>query len=104
MQVQACNGWLRAELALVRPHTLVCLGATALAAVMGPEPSLMQVRGRWLRADGAPRLLATVHPAWVLRQPADAREAAYRGFVADLRRLVSDTDTDTDIDTDAASL
>lgn len=89
-QVQACNGWLRAELAQVQPRALLCLGATALAAVVGPGPSLLQVRGRWLQAEGAPPVLATVHPAWVLRQPAPAREAAYRGFVADLRRLVGD--------------
>lgn len=86
-QVQACNGWLRAELAQVRPRIVVCLGATALGAVVGPRPRLMQVRGRWLEADGAPRVLATVHPAWVLRQPPQAREAAYRGLLEDLRRL-----------------
>ena len=86
--VQACNGWLRAELAQLRPHTVVCLGATALAAVVGNGPGLMQVRGRWLEADGAPRVLPTVHPAWVLRQPPPHRELAYRGFIEDLGRLL----------------
>ncbi len=84
----ACAPWLREEIRAVRPGVIVCLGATAARAVLGPAFALMDGRGRWQALEDGTRVLATVHPAWVLRQPAGAtREAAYRGFVADLSRV-----------------
>jgi DNA polymerase len=84
----ACRGWLQRELATIRPERVVCLGATAAQAVLGRDFALMRERGRWHRAaDGTP-VLATVHPSWVLRQPASVGEAAYAGMVADLARVL----------------
>jgi DNA polymerase len=86
---QACRPWLERELALVRPETVVCLGATATEAMLGRGVGLMEARGRWHVAPGAPRVLATVHPSWVLRQRGrEAQDAGYRGFVEDLGRLL----------------
>jgi probable DNA metabolism protein len=86
--VQACRPWLARELALLQPEVVVCLGATAALALMGRGFRLMDERGRWHRLADGGRMLATVHPAWILRQQDDAaREAAYAGFVADLAAL-----------------
>ncbi|QOW23012.1 UdgX family uracil-DNA binding protein [Novilysobacter avium] len=87
--VRACHVWLQQELATVRPDTVVCLGATAAAAVFGNAFKLTQERGRWHTLGNGVRAMATVHPAWVLRQPPAARESAYRGLVADLLSLSS---------------
>jgi len=85
--VRACRPWLQQELAALRPEVVVCLGATAAQALFGSRFRLSEGRGRWHALDGA-RVLATVHPAWVLRQgDSSAREAAYAGFVDDLRLL-----------------
>ncbi len=86
--VQACSGWLQAELAQVRPAAVLCLGATAAQALLGSGFRLMAERGRWQAlADGTP-VLATVHPSWVLRQPDPAaRDEGYRGFVDDLAQV-----------------
>ncbi|WP_133479439.1 UdgX family uracil-DNA binding protein [Cognatilysobacter segetis] len=102
----ACRGWLERELALVRPERIVCLGATAATAVMGRGFALMRERGRWHRAaDGTP-VLATVHPAWVLRQPVGQSEDAYASLVADLARvaaaLAGDGPTAASVATDVA--
>jgi DNA polymerase len=79
---------LQRELATIRPERVVCLGATAAQAELGRDFALMRERGRWHRAaDGTP-VLATVHPSWVLRQPASVGEAAYAGMVADLARVL----------------
>src|SRR5690606_9097851 len=51
--VEACAPWLALELARLRPAAVVCLGATAAGAVLGPGVRLSGVRGRWLpRGDG----------------------------------------------------
>jgi DNA polymerase len=68
----------------------VCLGATAARAVFGKDFRLMQMRGQWQSMSDGVQAMATVHPSWVLRQrDADAREAAYRGLVDDLRLLLT---------------
>ncbi|QOW20505.1 UdgX family uracil-DNA binding protein [Lysobacter ciconiae] len=88
--VRACHVWLQQELATARPDTVVCLGATAASAVFGNAFKLTQERGRWHTLGNGVRAMATVHPAWVLRQPPAAREAAYRGLVADLLAVSSE--------------
>ena len=49
----------------------------------------MEQRGRWHALHDGTRALATVHPAWVLRQPAHAQAAAYAQWLADLRLLLA---------------
>ncbi len=85
-EIAACRPWLEAELRVVRPGLLVCLGATAAQAVFGPAFRVTRDRGRVLEAELAPKVMATVHPSSLLRQPdEEAREREYKLFVADLR-------------------
>lgn len=85
--VEACQVWLLGELDAVRPQLVICLGATAAHAILGSKFRLMQERGRWHVLAGGARALATVHPAWVLRQPVQSREQAFIDFVGDLGKL-----------------
>ena len=90
VHVAACRPWLDAELALVRPRVLVCLGATAAHALVGRHVKVTQDRGRPLDSDLAEHVLATVHPSSLLRAPdEEARRAAYAGFLADLREVAA---------------
>jgi probable DNA metabolism protein len=85
---RACRQWLERELELLQPERVVCLGATAAEAMLGTGVRLADLRGRWIGMPNGARLLATVHPSWVLRQRGDAAQAAaYRGFVEDLALL-----------------
>jgi len=85
-EIAACRPWLEAELRLVRPKLLVCLGATAAQAILGPSFRVTRERGKILESEIAPRVLATVHPSSLLRQPdEESREREYVRFVADLR-------------------
>ncbi|MGO3127601.1 MAG: UdgX family uracil-DNA binding protein [Luteimonas sp.] len=88
--IEACNGWLRAEIAQVKPARIVCLGASAARAVFGPGMRLTEERGIWRTREDGVRAFATVHPSWVLRQSdRQAQADAYAGFVADLRLLLA---------------
>jgi DNA polymerase len=81
--VRACLPWLRAELASIRPHLLVMLGATAAKALLGTSFRLTQHRGEVLEYQGLP-LVATIHPSAVLRGPKDRQAEMLDELVADL--------------------
>jgi uracil-DNA glycosylase family protein len=88
-EIAACRPWLEAELRTVKPGLLVCMGATAAQAVFGPTFRVTRDRGKVLEANIAARVLATVHPSSLLRQPdEESREREYKLFVADLRSAV----------------
>lgn len=85
-EIAACRPWMEAELRLVKPKLLVCLGSTAAQAIFGPAFRVTRQRGTVLDSPLAPRVLATVHPSSLLRQPdEDSRAREYALFVADLR-------------------
>ena len=89
-QVQACMPWLEAELAVVRPRALVCLGATAGQALIGPSVRVGRDRGRPLESELAELVTITVHPSSILRAQDDReREKAFDEFVADLNQVAS---------------
>ena len=87
--VQACRSWLAGEIERVRPQVIVCLGGTAALAVFGQAFRLMQQRGTWHTLHDGTRAFATVHPAWILRQPANEQATAYEHLLEDLRLLLS---------------
>jgi uracil-DNA glycosylase family protein len=87
-EIRACRPWLDAELEVVKPRVLVCLGATAAKALLGSDFRVTRQRGQLLESDLAPFVLATVHPSSVLRAPDDdARDAAFRALVDDLVKV-----------------
>src|SRR5262245_37502090 len=84
-EIEACRPWLEAELSAVRPDLIVCLGSTALQALMGPQFRVLKNRGRIFKTPWGPQLMATLHPSAILRidDPA-AAEASYKMMVEDL--------------------
>jgi uracil-DNA glycosylase len=87
-QQRACRVWLDGELERIRPGVIVCLGAIAAKAILGNKFGLMKQRGRWQELPNGVRVLATVHPSYVLRQrDSESRRAAYAEFVGDLAAL-----------------
>lgn len=88
-EVRACFPWLEAEMRLLQPDVIVCLGATAAKAVLGKTFSVMKSRGMPQKSEWAPTVIATVHPSAVLRAPSDQRKQARADFVADLRKVAA---------------
>lgn len=88
-EIDACHGWLDAEIALIQPRLIVALGATAARALLQKSVPILANRGRYLRtATGVPVLL-TVHPSSLLRTPSEERAAAYELFIRDLQHIKS---------------
>jgi uracil-DNA glycosylase family protein len=87
-EIQACRPWLAAELAVVKPQILVCLGATAAQSLLGREFSVTRQHGKLVKSDLAPLTIATVHPSSILRAPdAESRRLQMRAFVDDLKHI-----------------
>jgi len=87
-EIGACRPWLDAELDLIRPEVLVCLGATAAQALLGRQFKVSKERGRLVPSPLAPHVMATVHPSSILRAPDEqTRRAEMKRFVADLKKV-----------------
>jgi uracil-DNA glycosylase len=85
-EMNACRPWLEAELEVIEPDVLVCLGATAAQSLLGRQFRISKQHGQWAESDWAPWTMATYHPSALLRAPdEDARRQMYSEFVADLR-------------------
>jgi DNA polymerase len=85
-EIAACRPWLEAELRIVKPKLVVAMGATAAQTIFGPSFRVTRERGKVLSSKLAPRVLATVHPSSLLRQPdEESRQREYKHFVSDLR-------------------
>jgi uracil-DNA glycosylase len=83
-EVAACRPWLEAELEVVQPRVLVCLGAVAAQTLLGREVRVSRERGIELPSDLAEHVLATVHPSSILRGDPVTREREYDALVGDL--------------------
>jgi len=88
-EIRACAPWLLAEIALVRPKLLVCLGATAAQAVIAPDFLVSKRRGAFVVSPLGPDAMATVHPASLLRGDPARRDAEIARFVADLKKAAA---------------
>jgi len=85
-EIRACQPWFEAEMELLKPKVIVCLGATAAQALLGSKFRLIQERGVPVKDRRAEYVVATVHPSAILRTPDSVdRQAAYSRFVEDLR-------------------
>src|SRR6201996_2703370 len=66
-EIHACRPWLDAELELVRPELIVCLGAVAAQSLLGSGFKITQSHGEVQRREGLPPIIATLHPSAILR-------------------------------------
>lgn len=87
-EITACRPWLEAEVAVIKPRAIICLGSTAAQAVIGPKFRVSIQRAQFVESDLAPFVTATVHPSSILRAPSDdARREEMRRFTDDLKKI-----------------
>src|SRR5690242_16953415 len=83
-ETQICLPFIQRQIELVDPDILVCLGGPSSQTLLGFTDGIMRMRGRWMAfATGTReiRAIATLHPAYLLRQPLHKR-LAWRDFLA----------------------
>ena len=85
-EIFACRPWLEAELEVIKPEAIVCLGATAAQALFGRDFRITQQRGAVLPTEWCEQTVATWHPAAILRMPDEVRRAEM------VKQLVDDLD------------
>ncbi len=83
-EITACRPWLDAEIEVVRPKVLVCLGATAAQALLGRDFRVTRDRGIPVDSELAETVVATVHPSSILRAQDEDRKIQMDSFVRDL--------------------
>ena len=87
-EIAACRVWLDAELELLKPRVVVCLGATPAQALLRKDFKVSRERGQWIPSPLAQHVIATVHPSSILRSPdEETRHAEMRHFVEDLKEV-----------------
>lgn len=86
-EIDICRWWLDKERAFVQPDLIVTLGASALRGVTGKGASIKSMRGAVHELEGGSKLIATIHPSFLLRLPDRERAVEERkAFVSDLIR------------------
>jgi DNA polymerase len=86
-EIHACRPWLDAELRVMKPQVLVCLGSTAAQSLLGRDFSVTRRRGQLIDSPLAPFVVATVHPSSILRADEEARHLQMQAFVKDLKMV-----------------
>jgi uracil-DNA glycosylase family protein len=87
-EILACRPWLDAELKVLKPKVVVCLGATAAQALLGKDFRVSQRRGEFVESSLAEHVVATVHPSSILRAPDDeTRHAELARFTDELKKI-----------------
>ena len=87
-EIAACRPWLEAEIDVIKPKVLVCLGATAAQALLGRQFRVSLERGQFVQSPLAPFVMATVHPSSLLRAPdEETRRVETQLFIEDLAKV-----------------
>jgi uracil-DNA glycosylase len=87
-EIAACRPWLEAEIAIIRPKVMVCLGASAAQALISRDYRVTRQRGKLQKSSFGSMITATVHPSSILRAPDDeSRHLQMQEFISDLKKI-----------------
>lgn len=86
-EVEACEGFLKAQLAIVKPRAIVCLGRHAAQTLLRTRTPITKLRGTWQSYEGID-VMPTYHPSYLLREEADPDKKRKREAWADLQQVM----------------
>jgi len=82
-----CRPYLDEQIEIIRPRIILCLGAPAVKSFLGPKFSITKQRGQWFEGPSGIPLIATFHPAYILRLTGGEVEATKRLVWGDLKMI-----------------
>ncbi len=86
-EIKACTPWLNAEIAVVKPKVILCLGATAAKTLISKRFHITEQRGKWI-PNASYKLMATFHPSALLRIPDQVtRHQKKKLFFSDIKKV-----------------
>jgi DNA polymerase len=71
-EMRNCRPYLDQQIEIIRPRVILALGAPAAKSFMGERFSISKQRGQWFEGPGATPIMATFHPAYILRMTGGA--------------------------------
>jgi len=87
-QVTACRPWLEAELGVVGPKIVVCMGATAAQSVLSKPVLITKARGKFIESDSDRSIFITIHPSAIYRhREKEEQDKEYRRFVSEIKQV-----------------
>ncbi len=85
-EAQACRRWLVPQLALVKPKVILCIGSPSARNIIKKDFKITAERGRYYPSEFAKTAIATLHPAYILRQQGPTTDGGYSLLVADIKK------------------
>ncbi|MCW5942531.1 MAG: uracil-DNA glycosylase [Fimbriimonadaceae bacterium] len=85
-EARACRRWLVPQLATIRPMVILCVGAPSARNLIRKDFKITQERGKYFPCEHARTAIATLHPAYVLRQQSATNDGGYGLLVSDIAR------------------
>ncbi len=82
-----CRPYLDEQIEIIRPRIILCLGAPSAKSFLGPKFSITKQRGQWFEGPAGIALIATFHPAYILRMTGGELEASKRLVWNDLKMV-----------------
>lgn len=83
-EIEACLPWLKAQLEAIRPKVVLSVGAPSAKALIRPDFSITKQRGIFFDSPYAEAAIATLHPAYILRQMGAKSDGGYSLLVRDI--------------------
>jgi DNA polymerase len=84
-----CRPYLDEQIEIIRPRVILCLGAPSAKSFLGPKFSISRQRGTWFEGPSGIPLIATFHPAYILRMTGGELGATKRLVWSDLKAVMA---------------
>lgn len=89
-EIKACQPWLDAEIKVIKPKAILCLGLTAAKSLVNKNFHIREHHGKWFKFAEMISILVTFHPSAILRAPDDeARQKMKKLFFSDLKKVAT---------------
>lgn len=88
-EINACNPYLQAQIEAIKPSIILCLGGPAAKTLIDKDFRITKDRGTWRERDGV-KMMATFHPAYILRQSGDELQKTKRLVWKDIQAVYAE--------------